>query len=68
MNGAVFLIWFQSNLHASKDRHLGEFSDAEIAACQAVHTRQGLRRRLIAGLAALRDGAALLLPAKAGTA
>lgn len=56
MNGAVFFIWFHSNLNAGQDRHLGEFSDAEIAACQAVHTRPGLRQRLLAGLAALRDG------------
>lgn len=55
MNGAVFFIWFQSNLHAARDHHMGEFSDAEIAALQAVHTSPGLRQRLLASLSALRD-------------
>lgn len=65
MNGAVFFLWFQSYLNASQDRHSGEFSDAEIAACQAVHTRPSLRQRLLAGLAALRIPRPQAVPAGA---
>lgn len=52
MNGAVFLIWFQSTIDATGDRHLGEFSPAEIAARQAVPSRNPLIRRLTQYLSA----------------
>jgi hypothetical protein len=43
MNGAVFFFWFQTSLDAAQDTHRGEFSDAEIAARQAVRIRPSLR-------------------------
>ncbi len=44
MNGAVFLIWFQSTIQSTGDRYPGEFSEAEIAARQAGPSRHPIKR------------------------
>lgn len=66
MNGAVFYFWFQVAQNVAEDRHLGEFSDAEIAARQAVKTpRASMARRLIAATATLFAQGAVLPSAPA---
>lgn len=62
MNGAVFFIWFQSDLHQTRNRHLGEFSEAEIAARQADFSKVGVRQRLGAVMARLTEHRGLGLP------
>lgn len=65
MNGLVFHLWFQSTFNAPQSPQLGEFSDAEIAARQAVRIRPSLARRLLAGIDAVRNVGAEKLAAGA---
>lgn len=44
MNGAVFYCWYQIHQDVARDRHPGEFSDADIAARQAAKSRSLMSR------------------------